>query len=144
MLSDSFVSEYISIQIKQRICLKQTECYNIPVVFVMATGYSLRIMKNMCQFILFLREPIGDSENANKGTKKSQRYEWGGVNVRKRKRIFEEIFRKARERLMEMSRGKRVLDMMLRRHLVSLIYCMNEKRGLTNTLTFQHHLRFGP
>ena len=64
--------------------------------------------------------------------------------MRKRKRIFEEIFRKARERLMEMSRGKRVLDMMLRRHLVSLTYCMNEKRGLTNTLTFQHHLRFGP
>ena len=50
-------------------------CFNIPVVFVMATGYSLRIMKNMYQFILFLRELIGDSEKANKGTKTSQRYE---------------------------------------------------------------------
>lgn len=67
----------------------------------MATGYSLRIMKNMYQFILFLRELIGDSEKANKGTKTSQRYEWGGVKVRKRKRIFEEIFRKARERLTD-------------------------------------------
>ena len=67
----------------------------------MATGYSLRIMKNMYQFILFLRELIGDSEKANKGTKTSQRYECGGVTMRKRKRIFEEIFRKASERLTD-------------------------------------------
>ena len=60
--------------------------------------------------------------------------------MRNRKRIFEEIFRKARERLMEKSRGMRILDRMLRRRLVSFFYCMNEKRGLTNTLTFQQDL----
>ena len=60
--------------------------------------------------------------------------------MRKRKRIFEEIFRKARERLTEKSRGMRILDMMLRRCLVALFYCTNEKRGLTNTLTFQQDL----
>ena len=41
-------------------------CCNAPVISVMATGCSLRIMKNMCQFILFLREIIGDPEKANK------------------------------------------------------------------------------
>lgn len=46
-------------------------CCNAPVISVMATGYSLRIMKNMCQFILFLREIIGDPEKANKAMSES-------------------------------------------------------------------------
>ena len=74
-------------------------CCNAPVISVMATGCSLRIMKNMCQFILFLREIIGDPEKARKVMNENSEVWMRWVGVRKGgENIWGNILKKARER----------------------------------------------